>query len=96
MVKLLQSDSLVLSEVNVFNIVASWRQTNTDTDDLLLKCVRLCWMDIEDIISTVAPTNIYDSKKMVSIANEINGNTRKSEKCRRPKGNTFNSFCTSN
>lgn len=71
MVKLLQRDTFVLPEASIFKIVLDWRKSNTDLDDLVIKCVRLPWMSVVDIVTIVWPSKIIHCDDMLGAIAQI-------------------------
>ncbi|XP_063903917.1 BTB/POZ domain-containing protein 9-like [Zophobas morio] len=73
MIKLLERNSFVAPEIEIFKSVAKWCKIHNDVDDLVIQCVRLSWMTVVDIVSTVWPTKLFDCEKLLQAIAEIVG-----------------------
>ena len=82
MIKLLERSTFFAPEIEIFKSVAKWCKINNDVDDLVIQCVRLSWMTVEDIVSTVWPTKLFDCEKLLQAVAEIVGVKVKSSSAR--------------
>lgn len=71
MIKLLQRDTFILPEIDIFDIVQKWRQSNTDLGDLVLNCIRFSWMSAKEVLSKVWPTKTVHCEKLLTTLAEI-------------------------
>ncbi|XP_063904588.1 BTB/POZ domain-containing protein 9-like [Zophobas morio] len=72
-IKLLQRNSFVAPEIEIFKSVAKWCKINNDVDDLVIQCVRLSSMTVVDIVTTVWPSKLFNSEKLLEAIAEIVG-----------------------
>lgn len=70
MVNLLNRDTFVLPEIDIFEIVVKWRKSNSDLDDLVINCVRFGWIKVEAIMSKVWPAKVLPCEKLLSVIAE--------------------------
>ena len=66
--QLLSRDSFVIDELVIFETVKKWREYHgLDVDKItdVLDCVRLSEIPLEDIISTVFPSNLFSLIKIM-------------------------------
>ncbi|KAJ3647096.1 hypothetical protein Zmor_024638 [Zophobas morio] len=82
MIKLLERSTFFAPEIEIFKSVAKWCKINNDVDDLVIQCVRLSWMTVEDIVSTVWPSKLFDCEKLLQAVAEIVGVKVKSSSAR--------------
>ncbi|XP_063903914.1 BTB/POZ domain-containing protein 9-like [Zophobas morio] len=82
MIKLLERSTFFAPEIEIFKNVAKWCKINNDVDDLVIQCVRLSWMTVEDIVSTVWRSKIFDCEKLLEAIAEIIGFKEKSSNAR--------------
>lgn len=94
MVNLIKRDTFILSEIDIFQIVAKWRKSNTDLDDLVLKCVRLEWISIVDLVSKIWKPKLISCDKILNAISEIVDVDPKTSKPRAQTGKSF-FFCFS-
>ena len=73
MIKLLERSTFFAPEIEIFKGVAKWCKINNDVDDLVIQCVRLSWMTVVDIVSTVWPSRLFDCEKLLQAIAEIVG-----------------------
>ena len=73
MIKLLERNSFVAPEIEIFKNVAKWCNVHNDVDDLVKQCVRLSSMTVVDIVSTVWPSKLFDCEKLLQAIAEIVG-----------------------
>ncbi|XP_063904305.1 BTB/POZ domain-containing protein 9-like [Zophobas morio] len=77
MIQLLQRNSFIVPEIEIFKSVAKWCKINNDVDDLVIQCVRLSSMTVVDIVTTVWPSKLFDCEKLLEAIAEIVGAKRK-------------------
>ncbi|KAJ3647098.1 hypothetical protein Zmor_024639 [Zophobas morio] len=73
MIKLLERNTFVAPEIEIFKNVAKWCKIHNDVDDLVIQCVRLSSMTVVDIVSTVWPSKLFDCEKLLQAIAEIVG-----------------------
>ncbi|XP_063903919.1 BTB/POZ domain-containing protein 9-like [Zophobas morio] len=73
MIKLLERNSFVAPEIEIFKNVAKWCKIHNDVDHLVIQCVRLSSMTVVDIVSTVWPSKLFDCEKLLQAIAEIVG-----------------------
>ncbi|XP_063904304.1 BTB/POZ domain-containing protein 9-like [Zophobas morio] len=71
MIQLLQRNSFIVPEIEIFKSVAKWCKINNDVDDLVIQCVRLSSMTVVDIVTTVWPSKLFDCEKLLQAIAEI-------------------------
>ncbi|KAJ3643696.1 hypothetical protein Zmor_026392 [Zophobas morio] len=82
LIKVLERDTFFAPELEIFKRVAQWCQKNNDVDGLLVKCVRLSWLSVVEIVSIVWPSKLVDCEDLLqAIAEAVEVKPRKS-KCR--------------
>lgn len=86
MINLLQRDSFVLPEIDIFDIVLRWRRFNTDLDDLVVKNIRFQFMSVVEIASKVWPSKIINCEEVLTSINQIVGVKPKTAKRRAQSG----------
>ncbi|KAJ3647109.1 hypothetical protein Zmor_024646 [Zophobas morio] len=73
MIKLLERSTFFAPEIEIFKSVAKWCKINNDVDDLVIQCVRLSWMTVVDIVTTIWPSKLFDCEKLLQAIAEIVG-----------------------
>ncbi|KAJ3647100.1 hypothetical protein Zmor_024641 [Zophobas morio] len=73
MIKLLERSTFFAPEIEIFKNVAKWCKINNDVDDLVIQCVRLSWMTVVDIVTTIWSSKLFDCEKLLQAIAEIVG-----------------------
>ncbi|KAJ3647099.1 hypothetical protein Zmor_024640 [Zophobas morio] len=82
MIKLLERSTFFAPEIEIFKIVTKWFKVNNDDGALVRQCVRLSWMTVEDIVTIVRPSKIFDCEELFEAVAEIVGVKAKSTSAR--------------
>lgn len=85
---LLKRDSFFAPEVEIFRGVCKWCKANTDHDDLVMNCVRLPLMNVQDLLSVVRPAGLVKPDALLDAIDERT-NARLSRLAHRGKLSTF-------
>lgn len=71
--EVLKRDSFFAPEVEIFKGVCKWCQVNTDTDNIVLSCVRLPLMSVFELLSVVRPAGLVNPDSLLdAIAERTN------------------------
>jgi hypothetical protein len=84
-IKLFERDSFSVPEIEIFKSVFKWCKVNDDVDGLVIRSVRLSWLTVEDIVSTVWSSKLVEDKKLLGAIAEIVGVKAKTSVCRAKK-----------
>lgn len=68
--EVLQRNSFFVPEVDIFRGVSAWCKANEDTDDLVLKCVRLPLMSLNDLLFVVRPADLVKPEILLDAIGE--------------------------
>ncbi|KAJ3659679.1 hypothetical protein Zmor_011354 [Zophobas morio] len=71
LIKLLERDSFFAPEIEIFESIAQWCQANIHDADLVVKCVRLSWLTVEEIVSIVWPSKLVACEDLLQAIAEI-------------------------
>ncbi|KAJ3643690.1 hypothetical protein Zmor_026387 [Zophobas morio] len=71
LIKLLERDSFFAPEIEIFESVAQWCQVNVHDADLVVKCVRLSWLSVVEIVSIVWPSKLVRCEDLLQAIAEI-------------------------
>ncbi|KAJ3643702.1 hypothetical protein Zmor_026398 [Zophobas morio] len=82
LIKLLERDTFFAPEIDIFKSVAQWSRNNNNTSGLVVKCVRLSWLSVVDIVSTVWPSKLVDCEDLLQAIAEIVDVKPKVSNCR--------------
>ncbi|XP_060523915.1 BTB/POZ domain-containing protein 9 [Cylas formicarius] len=74
LVEVLQRDSFLAPEVEIFHGVCNWCKNNEDTEDLVMKCVRLPLMSVSDLLSSVRPAGLVKPDALLDAIAERTNN----------------------
>ena len=89
LIKLLERDTFFAPEIDIFKSVAQWSRNNNNTSGLVVKCVRLSWLSVVDIVSTVWPSKLVDCEDLLQAIAEIVDVKPKVSNCRAKLGILF-------
>jgi BTB/POZ domain-containing protein 9 len=81
-IKLLERDTFVAPEIEIFSSVSEWCKVNDDVDGLVMRSVRLSWLTVEDIVSTVWPSKLVENKTLLGAIAEVVGVKARTSVCR--------------
>jgi hypothetical protein len=84
-IQLLERDTLLVPEIEIFKSVSKWCKLNDDDDNLVIGSVRLSWLTVEDIVSTVWPSKLVEDEKLLGAIAEIVEVKAKTSVCRAKK-----------
>jgi hypothetical protein len=84
-IKLLERDTFFVLEIEIFKSVSKWCKLNDDVDGLVIRSVRLSWLTVEDIVSTVWSSKLVEDKKLLGAIAEIVEVKAKTSVCRAKK-----------
>ncbi|XP_068911771.1 BTB/POZ domain-containing protein 9-like isoform X2 [Tenebrio molitor] len=84
-IKLLERDTFSVPEIEIFKSVSKWCKVNDDVDGLVIRSVRLSWLTVEDIVSTVWSSKLVEDKKLLGAIAEIVEVKAKTSVCRAKK-----------
>jgi hypothetical protein len=84
-IKLLERDTFFVLEIEIFKRVSKWCKVNDDVDGLVIRSVRLSWLTVEDIVSTVWPSKLVENETLLGAIAEIVGVKAKTSVCRTKK-----------
>lgn len=68
--ELLQRDSFFAPEVEIFRGVCNWCAVNEDYNDLVMNCVRLPLMNVQDLLSVVRPAGLVKPDNLLDAIGE--------------------------
>lgn len=68
--ELLQRDSFFAPEVEIFRGVCNWCQVNEDDNDLVMNCVRLPLINVQDLLSVVRPAGLVKPDALLDAIDE--------------------------
>lgn len=68
--ELLQRDSFFAPEVEIFHGVCNWCKVNEDYNDLVMNCVRLPLMSVQDLLSVVRPASLVKPDALLDAIDE--------------------------
>ncbi|KAJ3643698.1 hypothetical protein Zmor_026394 [Zophobas morio] len=71
LIKVLERDTFFAPELEIFKSVARWSQKNNDVAGLVVKCVRLSWLSVVEIVSTVWPSKLVDCEDLLQAIAEV-------------------------
>ncbi|KAJ3643694.1 hypothetical protein Zmor_026390 [Zophobas morio] len=71
LIKLLERDTFFAPEIEIFEKVAQWCQVNVHAADLVVKCVRLSWLSVVEIVSKVWPSKLVSCEDLLQAIAEI-------------------------
>jgi hypothetical protein len=83
--KLLERDTFSVPEIEIFKSVSKWCKVNDDVDGLVIRSIRLSWLTVEDILSTVWPSKLVENENLLGAMAEIVGIKAKTSVCRGKK-----------
>jgi hypothetical protein len=83
-IQLLERDTLLVPEIEIFKSVSKCK-LNDDDDNLVIGSVRLSWLTVEDIVSTVWPSKLVEDEKLLGAIVEIVEVKAKTSVCRAKK-----------
>jgi hypothetical protein len=69
----LQRDTFCAPEIAIFDCVAKWCKVNEDVDNLVIQCVRLSLLTVDEIVSTVRPSKLVEDETLWAAVAEIIG-----------------------
>jgi BTB/POZ domain-containing protein 9 len=69
----LQRDTFCAPEIAIFDCVAKWCKVNKDVDNLVIQCVRLSLLTVDEIVSTVRPSKLVEDETLWAAVAEIIG-----------------------
>jgi hypothetical protein len=84
-IQLLERDTLLVLEIEIFKSVSKWCKLNDDDDNFVIGSVRLSWLTVEDIVSTVWPSKLVEDEKLLGAIAEIVEVKAKTSVCRAKK-----------
>jgi BTB/POZ domain-containing protein 9 len=84
-IKLLERDTFFVLEIEIFKSVSKWCKVNDDVDGLVIRSIRLSWLTVEDILSTVWPSKLVENENLLGAMAEIVGIKAKTSVCRGKK-----------
>ncbi|KAJ3643700.1 hypothetical protein Zmor_026396 [Zophobas morio] len=82
LITVLGRDTFFAPELEIFKSVARWCQKNNDVAGLVVKCVRLSWLSVTEIVSTVWPSKLVDCEDLLQAIAEVVDVKPRKYKCR--------------
>ena len=82
LIKLLERDTFFAPEIEIFERVAQWCQVNVHAADLVVKCVRLSWLSVVEIVSKVWISKLVGCEDLLQAIAEIVDVKPKETTCR--------------
>ena len=68
---MVERDTFFAPELEIFKSVARWCQKNNDVAGLVVKCVRLSWLSVVEIVSIVWPSKLVDCEDLLQAIAEV-------------------------
>jgi hypothetical protein len=69
----LQRDTFCAPEIAIFDCVAKWCKVNEDVDNLVIQCVRLSLLTVDEIVLTVRSSKLVEDETLWAAIAEIIG-----------------------
>ncbi|KAJ3643692.1 hypothetical protein Zmor_026389 [Zophobas morio] len=82
LIKLLERDTFFAPEIKIFESVVQWCEVNVHAADLVVKCVRLSWLSVVEIVSRVWPSKLVACEDLLQAISEIVDVKPKESTCR--------------
>ena len=89
LIKLLERDTFFAPEIDIFKGVAQWCRSNNYISGLVVKCVRLSWLSVVEIVSIVWPLKLVACEDLLQAIAEIVDVKPKVSNCRAKLGILF-------